>query len=123
MLIMKINLLLSICFVLIVMSCTNSSESDLIDTIDPVVTVSYSDQIKPIFENNCVGCHSNPAISGASMPLTTYEEVKFATQNTDLINRIELQPGEAGFMPTGRSRLPQNKIDLIIQWRDEGFLE
>ena len=106
-----------------VISCTNASENDLIDQVDPEVVITYSEQIKPIFDSNCVACHSNPAINGAGVPLTTLSEVQSSIENTNLIDRINRQSGEGGFMPLGGSRIPQASIDLIIQWQTEGFAE
>lgn len=104
-------------------SCTNASENDLIDQVDPEVVITYSEQIKPIFDSNCVACHSNPAINGAGVPLTTLSEVQSSIENTNLIDRINRQSGEGGFMPLGGSRIPQASIDLIIRWQSEGFTE
>ena len=99
----------------LILSCTNASESDLIEQVDPEIIITYTEQIKPIFDSNCVACHSNPAINGAGVPLTTFGEVKSSIENTDLIDRINRQSGEGGFMPLGGSRMPQASIDLIIQ--------
>ena len=107
----------------LVISCTNASENDLIDQVDPDVVITYTEQIKPIFDSNCVACHSNPAINGAGVPLTTLSEVQSSIENTNLIDRINRQSGEGGFMPLGGSRIPQASIDLIIQWQTERFAE
>lgn len=104
-------------------SCTNASENDLVDQVDTEIVITYTEHIKPIFDTNCVACHSNPAINGAGVPLTTLSEVQSSIENTDLIDRINRQPGEGGFMPLGGSRIPQVSIDLIIQWQSEGFAE
>lgn len=114
-------LLLSILF--LSFSCSNSSEGDLIEQVDPVEIISYDTHIKSIFDTNCVACHSNPAINGAGVPLTTFSQVKSAIEATDLIDRINRQSGEGGFMPLGGSRMPQAAINLIIQWQTEGFVE
>ena len=107
----------------LIISCTNASENDLIDQVDPEVVITYSEQIKPIFDSNCISCHSSPPINGSGISLTTYNSVKSSIENTNLIDRINWQPGQSGFMPLGGSRLPQNLIDLIIQWQLEGFIE
>ncbi|MBT7850507.1 MAG: hypothetical protein HN714_03160 [Formosa sp.] len=107
----------------LIISCTNASENDLIDQVDPQLVITYSDYIKPIFDSNCIACHSNPAINGAGVPLTTLSEVQSSIENTNLIDRINRQSGESGFMPLGGSRIPQASIDLIIQWQTEGFAE
>ena len=107
----------------LILSCTNASESDLIEQVDPEIIITYTEQIKPIFDSNCVACHSNPAINGAGVPLTTLSQVQSAIENTNLIDRINKQSGEGGFMPLGGSRMPQATIDLITQWQSEGFAE
>ena len=104
-------------------SCTNASESDLINQVDPEIVITYTEHIKPIFDSNCVACHSNPAINGAGVPLTTLSQVQSSIENTNLIDRINKLSGEGGFMPLGGSRMPQASIDLIIQWQTEGFEE
>jgi hypothetical protein len=56
------------------------------------------------------------------MPLLTYEDVKNAVENRGLINRISSE--DTGFlMPFGGPRLPQNLIDIVIQWETDGLLE
>jgi mono/diheme cytochrome c family protein len=108
---------------ILLLSCTNTSESDLIEQIEPEDVITYTEHIKPIYDNNCINCHSNPAINGASMPFTTLSELRNSIENTDHIDRINRQPGEGGFMPLGGTRLPQVSIDLIVQWQTEGFAE
>jgi uncharacterized membrane protein len=102
--------------------CTNDSTSDLIDTT-PVENATYTEHIKPIITDNCIMCHSNPPQNGAPIPLTTYQNVKDAVETHGLIDRISRPQGAPGMMPNGGTRLPQNLIDLIIQWEDQGFQE
>ena len=115
------NIIYILCIVFLVFSCENHSEDDLIDST-PVETVTYTENVKPVIDNNCLSCHSNPPINGAPTSLVTFDDVRLSTQNT-LINRISLQAGEAGAMPLGGARLPQVTIDLIQQWADQGFVE
>jgi hypothetical protein len=103
-------------------SCTNASEEDLIDTTPIEEIVTYSNAVKSIIDNNCIFCHSNPPVNGAPMPLLTYDQVKDAVENRDLIERISSE--DLGFvMPFGGPRLPQNLIDTVIQWQTDGLLE
>ena len=118
-----IHLIFTITLAFLMIACTNASENELIDQIDPELVITYSEHIKPIFDSNCIACHSNPAINGAGIPLTTLSEVQSSIENTNLIERINKQSGEGGFMPLGGSRIPQASIDLIIQWQSEGFAE
>ena len=101
--------------------CTSVSEDDLIDAV-PVEFVTYQNDVKPIIDTNCIMCHSNPPQNGAPMPLVTYENVKDAVENRNLIGRISsFDP--AFSMPFGGPRLPQNLIDTVIQWNEDGLIE
>lgn len=107
---------------LLFLSCTNDSESDL--TIpNTSTTVTYTNTIKSIINTNCNSCHGNPLLNGAPMMLITYQNVKEAVINRGLINRISLPQDAAGMMPQGGTRLPQNTIDQIINWKNSGFAE
>ena len=106
---------------LVFSSCTNDSESDLMEPDSPI-TLTYEANIKPIMGNNCLGCHRSPPVNGAPFSLDTYERVKDQTENGNLLGAMNRQTGEPAAMPpTGR--LPQATIDLIAQWADEGFIE
>ena len=107
----------------LIMSCENSSESDLIEQTDPTENITYTTHIRPIINANCVSCHANPAINGASVPMTNYSQVKNVFENTNALDRMNRQPGESGFMPLGGTRLPQASINLVEQWMNEGYLE
>ena len=104
-------------------NCTNTSEEDLIDNTPPPELVNFEEDIKVIFENNCWMCHGTTPQFGAQTSLVFYNEVVFGIENNNVIERISAQPGEASAMPLTGVRLPQNLIDLIILWKEEGFLE
>ena len=106
----------------IIIGCANDSTSDLIDNI-PVEDVSYTDNVKPIINNNCIQCHGSVPANGAPMSLATYQNVKDAINDRGLIERISRAENEPGRMPLGSPRLPQNVIDIIIQWESEDFPE
>lgn len=120
---MKNILYIVIILGLLLMSCTNASESDLIDVQPIPILVTYNDNVKTIIDNNCLNCHIQPPVNGANTPLLIYDNVKNAVENNNLINRISSQAGDPGAMPFGGPRLPQNLIDLIIQWEADGLLE
>lgn len=106
----------------ILISCTNVSEDNLIEVIEPPTLVTYDADIKIIIDNNCLNCHIQPPINGASIPLLIYENVKNGVENNSLISRISGN-GPGPLMPFGGPSLPQNLIDLIIQWEADGLLE
>lgn len=102
-------------------SCANDNEADLIDHIPVLQLVTYNDNIKSIIDDNCIICHSNPPVNGAPNSFMDYNSVKNSINS--IINRISKQQGEAGLMPLGGTRLPQNLIDEVIQWQTDGLLE
>lgn len=103
-------------------SCTDHGLEDLTDPIEEIDLVTYTVNVKPIIDNNCIFCHNNPPISGAPMPLLTYDNVKNAILTRDLIARINSND-PAFLMPAGGPKLPQNLIDIIEQWQTDGLLE
>ncbi|MBC7846122.1 MAG: hypothetical protein H7Y10_06495 [Flavobacterium sp.] len=116
----KIFSIVSLLFLLL--SCTNDSESDLIDNSVPA-SVTYNNSIKSIIDNNCISCHGNTPSGGAPMSLTTYQNVKDAVLTRGLIDRISRAQGTAGMMPLGGTKLPQSSINQVIDWKNTGFTE
>lgn len=117
--------LLLICIATLLFSCTANTLDDVFVPveIDPGgELVTYQD-VRFVFENICTQCHSNPTQNGAPMPLVTYENVRDAVLNRPLLDRISREEGASGAMPLGGPRLPQNTIDLIFQWNEDGLLE
>ncbi|WP_323787959.1 hypothetical protein [Psychroserpens sp.] len=119
---MKIKYSLYVIVLLLSYSCSYVSEADLIDATPIIETITYTEHVKPIIDNNCIVCHNNPPINGAPISLTTFNDVKNAIDNNGLITRIS--SNDLGFlMPFGGPRLPQNLIDTIIEWEADGLLE
>ncbi|GLB50514.1 cytochrome c [Neptunitalea lumnitzerae] len=112
-------------YILLVMlfgACTSHTFEDISE--DPVIIeedVTYTTNVKQIIDGNCVSCHA-PGQTASFRPLTTYAEVKTAVENTNLLDRIQRQNGEGGLMPTS-GRMPQNTIDIILQWNTDGLQE
>lgn len=117
---MKLQQPLALLALAILTSCSNESTSDLID-VPFVENVTYNNDIKPIIDANCLGCHRSPPVNDAPMPLTTYENVKEFVQNDKIIDRVSRSQGQSGMMPLGGTRLPQPLIDLIIKWKQQGL--
>jgi len=111
-----INLTLASVFIT---SCSSNSPDDLVGPIP--VNVTYESDVKEIIESNCIACHQEPPINGAPMSQVDFEKVKQAVISRGLIDRISRAQGSEGMMPLGGMKLPQNKIDIIVKWRDQGF--
>lgn len=110
------------CAFLFSISCSNNSEDDLIEP-NVLNTTKYTQDVKPIIDNNCISCHGAIPSNGAPMSLVTYAQVKDAIQNRGLLDRISRSQGAQGMMPNLGTRLPQATIDLIIDWNTDGLLE
>ncbi|MDC8003645.1 hypothetical protein POV27_06250 [Aureisphaera galaxeae] len=106
-------------------ACTSNTFDDISEPMEPVQeeeTVTFQD-VRFVFENICQACHSNPPQNGAPMPLVTYNDVRNAVLDRGLLDRISRQEGAPGLMPLGGPRLPQETIDLIMQWSADGLPE
>ena len=88
-------------------------------------TVSYRQDIQPIFNRNCVSCHGGQA----GLYLDSYDHVMAGSgrgrvvipgdpQASELVQRITgaSQPR----MPMGGAPLPASDIDAIVTWVAEG---
>lgn len=99
----------------LIVSCESNTYSEI---APPAGNPTYQANIEHIIEHNCLSCHS-----GANQfpNLETYEGVKNACQNVNLVCRIESE--DCGIrMPLGGS-LPQTDIDLIKLWVANGFIK
>lgn len=101
--------------------CSNDSTNDLTNPVPEKVT--YTKDVKPIIDNNCIICHTSPPKNGAPMPLNSKLLVQDAIINKGLTSRIALPQGNPNLMPAGGTRLPQSSIDIIIKWQQDGFPE
>jgi hypothetical protein len=97
-------------------SCTDRTYED-ISGVEVSSSPTYTANIQSIINSNCVGCHS----AGGRFPtLETYEQVKDATQNGDLICRIDQTQSCGNVMPRS-GPMPRQTIDMIILWQKEGY--
>jgi hypothetical protein len=83
-----------------------------------VSAVSYSIDVRPIIDQNCVSCHGGVAPQ-AGLDLTTYDKVKANTAN--IRDRINRPISDALVMPQG-GPMPQCSIDKVTAWIDAGAL-
>ncbi len=122
----KTKLLMIFLFAFCVWSCTNDSESDLIEIAQEepdgggTDEVTYENTVRAIIQNSCVGCHNDPPRNGAPFSLVTFQQVSARADN--IVNAMSRQNGAAGAMPPV-GRLPQNTIDKIQEWIDNGLPE
>jgi hypothetical protein len=121
---LRVSFLIVLTFMaLINSSCTYDSENDFISAPngdDPNATVNYVNDIKPIIDGNCIGCHASPPVNGAPFALINYNQVN--QRSNGIFNAMNRSNGSSGVMPPS-GRLPQATIDLIQEWIDGGTPE
>lgn len=83
--------------------------------------VSFSEEILPILQHNCTGCHGGSAPT-AGIDLSTYAAVVPVAESGKLLGVITHQPGFPK-MPQGGEQLLQCDIDRIRSWIDAGALD
>jgi len=95
-------------------SCTSDNDDDMDDL--KVNDVTYTATIKVIIDDNCLNCHIDPPVNGASMSLISLENVREAVMNRDLIGRVE-----SGSMPPVGDFLAATEVQALKDWQSGGF--
>jgi len=108
---MRFFLILSL---LVITSCTYN-ELSICETENP----SFNDCVEPIFTNNCIGCHNAVQYFG-SLSLENYTEISEAVLNGTVIDRISRDETDILFMPKSSSKLLEEEIQIIINWKENG---
>ncbi|MEO5946070.1 MAG: hypothetical protein ABIP79_04590 [Chitinophagaceae bacterium] len=83
--------------------------------------LTYETDIAALIITNCTPCHI-PEKGGNKKRFDNYANVK--TEIDEMIRRIELNPGEKGFMPfKKKEKLSDSTITVFKKWRDQGLAE
>ena len=82
--------------------------------------MNYESNVQAIVTANCAPCHI-PAKGGNKRAYDNFANVK--SDIDEIIRRIEMHPGERGFMPQKRARLSDSTIAIVKQWKADGLLE
>ena len=113
---MKKNIVLLLICAAFLVSCTDRTYEDISGS-ESGTSPTYSANVEAVIKANCVGCHSD----GGQFPaLETYDQVKDATQNGNLICRIDQTQSCGSVMPRSGA-MPRTTIDIIILWQKEGY--
>lgn len=116
-----LSFLLMIFLMIIAFSCKYYNEEDLTPAPPPCDTtnVTYTNTILPIFNANCIVCHST-AIGSGGIILDTYTDAKVPAQNGMLWNAVSWAPGFPFQMPKDGAQLPSCDLAKIKKWIDSG---
>lgn len=96
-------------------ACEGRTYEEISDKTPIAEQVTYTKDVKPIIDANCVSCHSPGA-----QALTNYNQVKNNIDN--IIDRIGRPTGDPLKMPQGGSLSP-SQINIITKWKTDGLLE
>lgn len=112
--VVKIIVVLMISF-FIGISCETQTYQEISGNVTEVIP-SYTTNIKPIIENNCLSCHG----TGGQYPtMETYSQVRDAAENGNMICRIDDQSCGAVMPQSGR--MAQTNITKIKDWVSNNF--
>ncbi|MDX1408521.1 MAG: hypothetical protein R3330_10320 [Saprospiraceae bacterium] len=98
--------------------CYYDVEEELYPNGCNTTDISYTQNIVPIIEANCLTCHDILSQNG-NVVLDGYENVKQYADSGELLGTIRHEPGFSA-MPQGTSKLPKCSIDRIQAWVDAG---
>ena len=85
-----------------------------------MAAVTFTSTIQPLLVSSCAPCHV-PSKGGNKEALDSYANVKKDIDG--ILHRIQLNPGERGFMPAMHPKLSDSDIATIQKWKDGGMTE
>ena len=90
-----------------------------------IFSISYYQEIQPIFNTYCIECHSGGNFASGGLELTNYENLMSGRDNGaviipgDYANSILWQLINSGEMPDDSDPLAQEQISIIEEWINE----
>jgi hypothetical protein len=85
-----------------------------------VVPTTYITDITPLIQAKCNPCHL-PSKGGFKANFENYEGAK--KYSTEMLTRVQLNPGDRGFMPFKHEKLSAEEIGIFKKWIEQGLLE
>ena len=94
--------------------CENNVEENSEDNPADCTEVEtyYTENVAPILESNCTGCHSGPTPT-AGLSLDSYSNVRAAIKTGDVLDRVNRNSGDGGFMPNGGTKLSDTNLEIL----------
>jgi len=85
-----------------------------------LMATTFSGEVHPLILSKCVPCHI-PSKGGFKANFETYESAK--KYGPDMVTRIEMNPGDKGFMPFKHDKLSVDEIAVFKKWVADGMQE
>ena len=108
-------MLLCICFSGCEKNVEEDHESNTVDC--SVVEAYYNENVAPILLSNCIGCHSGTT-AAAGLALDSYTNVYSTIKSGNLLDRVNRDSGDNGFMPLGAEKLSIADLDILQTFFD-----
>ena len=117
----KKYLVTGIVLISVLSACTYNNEETLYsDDICDTTDVTYSNDILPVFQQNCYACHHvSPTIYG-NLDLANFDHIQRVVDNGKLLKNIKHE-ADGTPMPQGGTKLSDCTILKIENWIDQGI--
>lgn len=112
----KLCVVLTLTLPMVLQFCSTSKKSQ---SAMAAPKITYMADIQATIAGNCAPCHIPP--KGFKKAFDNYDSVR--SNIDEIIARIQMQPGEKGFMPFNHSRLPDSTVMVFVNWRKDGLTE
>lgn len=95
-------------------NCNNNTNCDL------TIEISFANQVIPIIDKYCYGCHNTGDPQGG-YAYTTYEETLKSVNDGTLVGSIQFDNGFVA-MPHNSNKMPDCEVKTIATWVDQGAM-
>jgi mono/diheme cytochrome c family protein len=86
----------------------------------PPPKITYEANVQNVITTYCSPCHI-PGKGGKKKDYTTSGAIKGDID--EIIRRVEMSPGDRGYMPFKNPKLSDSTIAIFKQWKADGFIE
>ena len=100
-------MLLCICFSGCEKNVEEDHESNTLDC--SAVETYYNKNVAPILSSKCIVCHS----ASADLHLDSYSSVYSAIKSGNVLDRVNRNSGDNGFMPQGGQKLSNANLEIL----------
>jgi hypothetical protein len=101
-------------------NCNPGKKATATEPPKEVPKSTYAANVTTVITNHCTPCHI-PAKGGNKKSYDNFANVR--SDIDEIIRRIELNPGDRGFMPFKHPKLSDSTITVFKQWKADGMLE
>lgn len=117
----RIIILATLASIFIFMACSKKSvPGKTASETAKVKATTYTADVLPLIQMKCTPCHL-PTKGGFKANFENYASA--AKYGADMVTRVQLNPGDKGFMPFKHEKLTAEEIAVFKKWVDGGMTE